>query len=196
MYAPAHRRARLGLFLLIGAGVAACGSFDGASSRPWSVWSPYRMDVVQGNFVSHEQGTGLAARHGPPAVRDILGTPPVTSLFHADRWEYVFTLKRPGVEAQTRKLTVFFRGDAWSGTRAMKCPRSDFVAGLDTRKAKHSIPSLEATEAQLAKYPAPAADKGRARVRRTCAVTPTRIPRSLNAAALCRSAAPVDQGTP
>jgi outer membrane protein assembly factor BamE len=97
---------------------------------------------------------------GRQQVRDILGTPLVTSLFHADRWEYVFTLKRPGVEAQTRKLTVFFKGDALERYEGDEMPtESDFVAGLDTRKGKHSIPSLEATEAQLAKYPAPAADK-------------------------------------
>ena len=75
----------------------------------------------------------------------------MTSLFHADRWEYVFTLKRPGVEAQTRKLTVFFKGDALERYEGDEMPtESDFVAGLDTRKGKHSIPSLEATEAQLA----------------------------------------------
>jgi len=160
MYALAHRSARLGLFLLIGASVAACGSFDGASSRLVSVVTPYRMDVVQGNFVSHEQVQALQPGMGRQQVRDILGTPLVTSLFHADRWEYVFTLKRPGVEAQTRKLTVFFKGDALERYEGDEMPtESDFVAGLDTRKGKRSIPSLEATEAQLAKYPAPAADK-------------------------------------
>ncbi len=44
-------------------------------------------------------------------VRDILGTPLVASLFHADRWDYVFTLKRPGEDVQTRKLVVIFEGE-------------------------------------------------------------------------------------
>ena len=160
MSALAHRSARLGFFLLIGASLAACGSFDGASSRLVSVVTPYRVDVVQGNFVSREQVQALQPGMGRQQVRDILGTPLVTSLFHADRWEYVFTLKRPGVDAQTRKLTVFFKGDALDRHEGDEMPtESDFVAGLDARKGKRAVPALEATEAQLAKFPAPAADK-------------------------------------
>ncbi len=160
MSALAHRSARLGFFLLIGASLAACGSFDGASSRLVSVVTPYRVDVVQGNFVSREQVQALQPGMGRQQVRDILGTPLVTSLFHADRWEYVFTLKRPGVDAQTRKLTVFFKGDALERHEGDEMPtESEFVAGLDARKGKHAVPVLEATEAQLAKFPAPAADK-------------------------------------
>ena len=160
MSALAYRSARLGFSLLIGASLVACGSFDGASSRLVGVVTPYRMDVVQGNFVSREQVQALQPGMGRQQVRDILGTPLVTSLFHADRWEYVFTLQRPGVEAQTRKLTVFFKGDALDRHEGDEMPtESDFVAGLDARKGKRAVPALEATEAQLAKFPAPAADK-------------------------------------
>jgi outer membrane protein assembly factor BamE len=89
-------------------------------------------------------------------VRDILGTPLVSSVFHADRWEYVFTLKRPGIEVQTRKLTVFFKGDALERFEGDEMPsESEFVATLDARKGKRSVPVLEATPEQLAKYPAP-----------------------------------------
>ena len=108
-------RARSGLVLLVGASVAVlagCGSFNGAGNRIASVITPYKIDVVQGNFVSREQVEALQPGMSRQQVREILGTPLVTSLFHADRWEYVFTIKRPGEEPQTRKLTVFFKGDA------------------------------------------------------------------------------------
>ena len=42
-------------------------------------------------------------------VRDTLGTPLTTSIFHADRWDYVFTMKRVRVEPQKYRLTVFFK---------------------------------------------------------------------------------------
>ena len=143
MSALAYRSARLGFSLLIGASLVACGSFDGASSRLVGVVTPYRMDVVQGNFVSREQVQALQPGMGRQQVRDILGTPLVTSLFHADRWEYVFTLQRPGVEAQTRKLTVFFKGDALDRHEGDEMPtESDFVAGLDARKGKRAVPPL------------------------------------------------------
>lgn len=156
MYALAHRSARLGLFLLIGASVAACGSFDGASSRLVSVVTPYRMDIVQGNFVSHEQVQALQPGMGRQQVRDILGTPLVTSLFHAERWEYVFTIKRPGEDLQTRKLTLFFQGDLLQRFDGDAMPsEAEFVASLGSRSTKGKVPVLEATDAQLARFPAP-----------------------------------------
>ena len=70
----------LGAILLLGASLAACGSFDGASARIASVVTPYKVDVVQGNFISREQVEALQAGMGRQQVRDILGTPLVTSL--------------------------------------------------------------------------------------------------------------------
>ena len=55
MPVQARYSARLGLVVLIGASMAAltgCGSLDGASSRIANIVKPYRVDVVQGNFVS------------------------------------------------------------------------------------------------------------------------------------------------
>ena len=158
MPVQARYSARLGLVVLIGASMAAltgCGSLDGASSRIANIVKPYRVDVVQGNFVSREQVQALQPGMSRQQVREILGTPLVTSLFHADRWEYVFTLKRPGEEVQTRKLTVFFKGDALARTEGDEMPtETEFVATLGARdNAKGKVPVLEATPEQLAKYP-------------------------------------------
>ncbi len=32
-------------------------------------------------------------------VRDILGSPLLTDIFHGDRWDYVFTIRRQGTAA-------------------------------------------------------------------------------------------------
>ena len=155
MSAKAYRSARLGLTLLVGAVLAACSSFDSATNRLVSVVTPYKIDVVQGNFVSREQVEALQPGMGRQQVRDILGTPLVTSLFHNDRWEYVFTLKRPGVEVQTRKLTVFFEGDSFVRSEGDEMPsESEFVATLGARSGLPKVPVLEATDAQLARFPA------------------------------------------
>lgn len=154
MSAKAYRSARLGLTLLVGAVLAACSSFDSATNRMVSVVTPYKIDIVQGNFVSREQVQALQPGMGRQQVRDILGTPLVTSLFHADRWEYVFTLQRPGVEVQTRKLTVYFQGDAFERAEGDEMPsESEFVATLGARTGLPKVPVLEATEAQLARFP-------------------------------------------
>ena len=155
MPTQAHRCTRLGLILLMGATVAACSSFDNATQRLAGVVTPYKIEIVQGNFVSREQVQALQPGMGRQQVRDILGTPLVTSLFHADRWEYVFTLKRPNLDLQTRKLTVFFQGDSFERVEGDEMPsESEFVASLGQSKKRRAVPVLQATEAQLARFPA------------------------------------------
>ena len=88
MPVQARYSARLGLVVLIGASMAAltgCGSLDGASSRIANIVKPYRVDVVQGNFVSREQVEALQPGMSRQQVRDILGPPLATSLFAAMR---------------------------------------------------------------------------------------------------------------
>jgi outer membrane protein assembly factor BamE len=116
--------------------------------------TPYKVEVVQGNFVSSEQVQALQPGMSRQQVREILGTPLVTSVFHADRWEYVFTIKRQGVQAQSRKLTVFFEGERFVRAEGDEMPsEAEFVATLGKPTGKIKVPELQATEAQLAKFP-------------------------------------------
>ena len=156
MSPTALRISRLSFFLGMAAVQAGCGMFSGTStgSSIASIVTPYRVEVVQGNFVSREQVEALRPGMGRQQVRDILGTPLLTSLFHGDRWDYVFTLKRPGVEPQTRRLTVFFKGAVLERHEGDEMPtETEFVASLEGRRGKGKVPVLEATEAQLARFP-------------------------------------------
>lgn len=151
MFAPARWGARWGAIMLIGAGMAGCA---GSGSRLAGMVTPYKVDVVQGNFISREQVEMLQPGMGRQQVREILGTPLMVSVFHSDRWEYVFTLKRPDVEVQTRKLTVFFKNNVLERVEGDEMPsESEFVASLATKVSKPKVPPLEATEAQLARFP-------------------------------------------
>ena len=161
MHVQVRSRAGLALTLAIAAALAGCNSLDGAAHRVANTITPYKVEVVQGNFVSKEQVEALQPGMSRQQIRDILGTPLVTSVFHSDRWEYVFTIQRPGVEPQVRKLTVFFNGDSFARAEGDEMPsESEFVASLQGMKGKPKVPQLEATEAQLAKYPARQADDG------------------------------------
>lgn len=156
MSAYSLRSARLGVSLALCAGVAACGSFDGASSRFANAITPYRIEIVQGNFVSKEQVAALQPGMTRQQVKEVLGTPLVVSVFHADRWDYVFTLRRQGVEPQARRLSVYFDGDALARFEGDEMPsESEFVATLDARTKSKKIPPLEATPEQLGKFPVP-----------------------------------------
>ncbi len=86
----------------------------------------------------------------------MLGTPLVTSLFHADRWDYVFTLRRQGVPPQAHRLTLHFKGDMLERFEGDPMPsESEFVSLLDFKRSSDKVPALEATAAQLERFPAP-----------------------------------------
>jgi len=122
---------------------------DGARSLADRV-TPYRIEIVQGNFVSSEQVAALKPGMTRLQVRDLLGTPLLTSVFHGDRWDYAFTIRRTAAAPQRRHLSVFFKGDALERHEGDAMPsENEFVAALYPRKAVPSAPSLEATEAQL-----------------------------------------------
>jgi outer membrane protein assembly factor BamE len=142
--------------------LAGCGTVDSASRRITDSITPYRVEVVQGNFVSKEQVEALQKGMSRDQVRQILGTPLVTSLFHGERWDYVFTLRRNRVAPQQRRLTVFFRGDAMDRVEGDPMPsESEFVSTLDNKRKAGKVPRLEATEEELRRFnankpPAPA----------------------------------------
>ena len=152
------RAQRFALAFSACAALSACGAFDSMSYRMAGAITPYRVEVVQGNFVSREQVLALKPGMTRQQVRETLGTPLVTSLFHADRWDYVFTLKRQGVEPQQRKLTVFFSSDRMARVEGDTMPsESEFVATLGARRKLGSVPPLEASEDSLRAFPRRAA---------------------------------------
>ena len=131
----------------------ACGTFDGATGRIAQSITPYRVEVVQGNFVSREQVESLRAGMSRQQVKEALGTPLLSSVFHADRWDYVFTLRRQGVEPQARKLTVFFKDNVMTRFEGDTMPsEAEFVATLDKGTGKRRTPALEATPEQLGRF--------------------------------------------
>jgi outer membrane protein assembly factor BamE len=75
------------------------------------IFSPYRPNIQQGNFVSQEMLAQLKVGQSRDQVKFILGTPLLTDIFHADRWDYPFYLARGNGELTTSRVTVFFKDD-------------------------------------------------------------------------------------
>ena len=148
--------ARLSLLVAVSASLGACSTLNSANNQIAGLVTPYKMDIVQGNFVSKEQVGALKPGMSRAQVRDILGTPLLVSIFHADRWDYVFTFKRQGLEPQARKVTVFFKGDVLERTDAEPLPtEAEFVASLNSGRSTAKVPALELTEQQLKELPPP-----------------------------------------
>ena len=153
-----RRCVRLGLLLVTSLGLVACGSVNSPSNRIAGMVTPYKMDVVQGNFVAREQAAALTPGMPRAQVRQILGSPLLVSVFHGDRWDYVFTFRRQGAEPQSRRVTVYFKGDVLDHFDADALPsEAEFVAALDSGRKTGAVPVLEASEDELKKFPAAAA---------------------------------------
>jgi len=73
----------------------------------------HRLDVQQGNIIKDELVEQLKPGISKRQVRFIMGTPLIEDPFHANRWDYVFTMQ-PGTTrkmTEYRQLSVFFEGD-------------------------------------------------------------------------------------
>ena len=69
---------------------AALGALAGCSSmrsadRLFGLVTPYRVEVVQGNVVTQEMAEAVQPGMSRAQVRDILGSPLLTDIFHEDR---------------------------------------------------------------------------------------------------------------
>ncbi|CAB3761276.1 membrane protein SmpA [Burkholderia sp. MSh2] len=156
------------------AALAGCSSYDSVTQRIAQSITPYRITVVQGNFVSQEKAAQLQVGMSREQVRTLLGTPLLADMFHADRWDYLFYFKRGSTAVvQQRDLVVTFVGDRVAGwTGADNLPSElDLLADIDGdrggKKAKAAAAAKKAAEAaaaasaaQAASAPAPEAVAG------------------------------------
>ena len=150
---PLSGSAVLALVALLG----GCQSLQ-TSNNFLGVITPYRVEVVQGNVVTSEQAALVKPGLSRAQVRDILGSPLLADPFHADRWDYVFTIRRQGAAPQLRRVIVRFKNDVLESFEAGGDLPSEreFVASIDTFKTARNAKPLELTEEQIKALPVPA----------------------------------------
>jgi len=154
---PLSRLLPAGAVLAAALGSAGCQSLGTSTDAFLGVITPYRVEVVQGNVITSEQVQNIKPGMNRAQVRDVLGTPLLTDVFHADRWDYVFTIRRQGAEPQSRRIVVLFEGDAFKSmdTGGALPSEREFVASIDTFKTSRNAPPLELTPEQAKALPAP-----------------------------------------
>jgi len=144
-----------GLALL---GITGCQSTLQNSDSFLGVITPYRIEIVQGNAITAEQAQALKPGMNRAQVREVLGTPLLADVFHGDRWDYVFTIRRQGAQPQRRSIVVLFDGDTLKSvdTGGDLPAEREFVASIDTFKTSRNAPPLALTDDQLKALPVPA----------------------------------------
>ena len=74
--------------------------------------SAYRPDIRQGNVLDTDQIKKLQLGMTQKQVSFLLGSPLLQDPFHRNRWDYIYTLKKPDEPMQQQRLTLYFKGDA------------------------------------------------------------------------------------
>ncbi len=139
----------------------------------FGIITPYRITIVQGNAITKEQAALIKPGLTRLQVREALGTPLVADPFHANRWDYIFTLRRPGSPDLRRSVIVTFEADVVKGIDAPELPSEhEFVASITPFKNLRT-PKLELTAEETRR----AATAGQARSARRRAPRPgARLP--------------------
>lgn len=135
--------------------LGGCSSLQNTDSI-FGLITPYRIDIVQGNVVTKEQAALLKPGLTRSQVRELLGSPMLTDPFHAQRWDYIFSIRRPGTDAQRRSVVVIFDGDVVKDVQAPELPTErEFVAAIGPKPDRLRAPVLELTEEQRRALPVP-----------------------------------------
>ena len=134
---------------------AGCQSLQSSESLLGKI-TPYRLEIVQGNVITKEQAALVKPGMSKAQVRDVLGSPLLTDLFHVERWDYVFTIRRQGAEPQSRAIVVLFEGDRLKSieTGGDLPSEREFVASIDTSSSRN-VPILALTDEQRRALPLP-----------------------------------------
>ncbi|MCL1618569.1 outer membrane protein assembly factor BamE [Ralstonia pseudosolanacearum] len=147
----------LGAVLAASALLAGCSTYDNSTRKIANAITPYRIDIVQGNFVSREQASQLKEGMTRDQVRYVLGSPLLTDMFHGNRWDYVFSFKRGNTNVvQERKLTVWFEADRlakWAGADDLPS-EVELIAEIDGIKRPKKAAAEAAAAAAAGAAPA------------------------------------------
>ena len=82
-----------------------------SKNRLFGVMPVYRADNQQGNFISKEMVDQLKVGMTPDQVRFLMGTPLLMDVFHGNRWDYPFRLKKGNGEITNSHVVVFFENN-------------------------------------------------------------------------------------
>lgn len=122
--------------------------------------SPYRTNIQQGNFISSEMLAKIQPGMTKEQVRFVLGTPLLTDMFHANRWDYLFRLQKPYGSTTTNRVTIFFSGTIVNRVVSDDLPNeaaylSHITSDDEQTDKKETVQSGQAAEPSRAGYPTP-----------------------------------------
>jgi outer membrane protein assembly factor BamE len=85
----------------------------------------YRIDIQQGNVVTHEMLDQLEPGMSRKQVRFVMGTPMIVDSFRDDRWDYYFSFRPGNGDLETQHVRLIFEGDRLARVDGSLPPRPE-----------------------------------------------------------------------
>jgi outer membrane protein assembly factor BamE len=96
---------------LISAGLAGCSHLPSMPKLSMPSLSPYKIDIQQGNVVDQATLAKLQLGMTRAQVKFVMGTPLLTDIFHANRWDYIYIYRKDGKITEQHRAVLYFDGD-------------------------------------------------------------------------------------
>lgn len=133
--------------ILVAALLSGCASSDGEKSGFHILPRVFRFPIQQGNIVTQEMVDKLQPGMTRAQVRFVMGTPLIADTFNQNRWDYLYTLKKPSGELLREQMTIQFDGDRLVGISGDYMPSS--AAGAAEPAAEPEAPAAPAESAPI-----------------------------------------------
>lgn len=85
----------------------------------------YKLDIPQGNVIDQEMVDKLQPGMTPNQVQFIMGTPIIEDTFNANRWDYIYTMKKPDQTPTQSRVSLFFANGTLSNIKGDYRPNGD-----------------------------------------------------------------------
>ena len=72
---------------------------------------PYKAPIQQGNLIEANRVDLIRQGMSRNEIANAVGSPVLSDIFHADRWDYIYTLKKTYQKHEQRRITIWFVND-------------------------------------------------------------------------------------
>ena len=103
----------------------------------------HKPDIQQGNIITPEMVAELKPGMSKRQVRFLLGTPLLIDVFHQERWDYPFTMKKRNEALEIKRFSVFFKGDELASFEGDIKPAPATEVNEDKKEIIVSVPDYE-----------------------------------------------------
>lgn len=106
----------------------------------------YKPDIQQGNVVTQEMVNQLQPGMSRRQVRFVMGTPMLTDVFHENRWDYVYSMRKGHEDPTTRRLALYFEGDNLARIEGDPQPQPNASANVEPKERVVSVPDHDGAD--------------------------------------------------